>query len=102
MELLTLDALTVTVIVSLFIPIATGVVTKYTASATLKQVTTLVFSTVTGILAQGATDAGGAVLSKEAITAAVVSLIIAITSYLGIYKPHDINAKLAPDSGIGR
>ena len=101
MESLNLDALTITVVVSLFIPIVTGLLTKYNASAMVKQIVTLIFSSATALVADGATSTGGALVTREDVTLAVISLVIAITSYLGIYKPHDVNAKLVPNVGLG-
>lgn len=101
MESLNLDALAITVVVSLFIPILTGLLTKYNAPAAVKQIVTLVFSSVTALIADGSTTVGGALVTKEDLVLAGISLTVAITSYLGIYKPHALDANLAPNFGLG-
>lgn len=98
---LTLSAFVVLVLVSFLIPVAVGLITKSTASATVKQVVLLVLSAVTGLVTTATQADGTAVISLTSVQYALLALGIAITSYLGIYKPHDTNAKLAPNAGIG-
>jgi len=98
---LTLNAFTVLVLVSFLIPTVVGLVTKSSASATVKQIVLLVISAITGLVTTATQLDGTAVISMASAQYALLALGIAIVSYLGIYKPHDANAKLAPTVGIG-
>lgn len=100
-EVLTLSAFMVLVLTSFLIPLATGLVTKLNASATVKQVVTLVLSAVTGLVTTATQADGTAVISATSAQYALLSLGIAIVSYLGVYQPHGANTRLAPHRGIG-
>lgn len=96
-----LDAMLVVVLVSFVIPTITGLLTKITAPTWTKQVVTLALATANGLITSGVMDDGSAVISKQSALMALLSLAIAISSYLGIYKPNGANEKLQPQSGIG-
>lgn len=98
---LTLNAFGVLVISSFLIPLATGLITKLSASATIKQVVTLILSALTGVITTSTQVDGTAVISMTTVQYSLLSLGIAIVSYLGIYAPHDANQKLAPEVGLG-
>lgn len=98
---LKLSEFTVLVITSLLIPLATGLITKISASATVKQIVTLALATVVGIVTTSTQVDGTAIISLTTLQYALLSFAIAVVSYLGLYKPHDANAKLAPNAGIG-
>lgn len=95
------DAFTVTALVSLVIPVLTGLLTKVNAAPAVKQVVTIVLAAVNTLVVNATVGDGGAVITKENFLLWAVSTAIAVTTYLGIYKPHDANAKLSPNSGIG-
>ena len=98
---LTLSAFLVLVLTSFLIPAATGLLTKVNASATVKQVVTLILSALNGLVITSTLADGTALISAATAQYALLSLGIAIVSYLGIYKPHDANSKLMPDAGLG-
>lgn len=98
---LTLNAFTVLVITSLLIPLATGLVTKLAASATVKQIITAAISTVVGVVTTSTQVDGTAVVSLATVQYALLAFAIATVGYLGLYKPHQANAKLAPNTGLG-
>lgn len=98
---LTLNAFVVLVISSFLIPLATGLITKLSASATVKQVVTLILSALTGVITTSTQVDGTAIISMTTVQYSLLALGIAIVSYLGVYQPHDANAKLAPDVGVG-
>lgn len=95
-----LSALTVTFIVSVFIPIITAVVTKLDTSATVKGVVTLILNLVNASVVGAVVADGSAVFSEETLIAALIGMTISVASYLGFYKPVDINAKALPEKGI--
>lgn len=98
---LTLSAFTVVIITSLLIPLATGLVTKLAASATVKQIVTAAISAVVGIVTVSTQADGTAVVSLATLQYALLSFAIAVVGYLGLYQPHNTNAKLAPNVGLG-
>lgn len=95
------DAFTVTALVSLVIPVLTGLLTKFNAPTALKQALTIFLAAVNTLIVDATVGDGGAIITKENGLLWAVSTAIAIFSYLGLYKPHDANAKLSPDSGLG-
>lgn len=96
-----LTATHVLILVSVVIPVLTGLITKSTANATIKQLVTLTLAAVNTVVVSNTVGDGGAVLTESVLVDAGVSWAIAITSYLGIYKPHNTNDRLASTSGIG-
>lgn len=97
-----LDEFTVLIITSLLIPLATGLITKLSASATVKQILTALISTAVAIVTTSTQVDGTAIVSLATVQYALLSFAIATVGYLGLYKPHDANAKLAPDAGVDR
>lgn len=95
------DAFTVTALVSLIIPVLTGFLTKLNAPTTLKQAITIVLAAVNTLIVDATVGDGGAIITKENGLLWAVSTAIAVFSYLGYYKPHEANAKLNPDKGLG-
>lgn len=98
---LTLSAFTVLVITSLLIPVATGLLTKAAASPTVHQIVTALISIVAGVITTNTQLDGTAVVSLVTLQYAGLAFLIATAGYLGIYRPHDTNAKLVPDVGFG-
>lgn len=96
-----LDANLVQLIVAVLIPIVTGLLTKSAASATVKQVVSIVLVGAAALIINGVTDGGDAVFTLQTLYDAVLMWVIQIATYLGVYKPHDVNASLAPQSGLG-
>lgn len=99
--MLTLSALVVTMIVSYLIPAVTALLTKANASAWLKQFVTAVLAAANGLVVTATQIDGTAVISKQALVLALGSFIAAQASYVGLYKPHAANAKIAPAKGLG-
>lgn len=97
-----LDEFTVLIITSLLIPLATGLITKVSASPTVKQILTALISTAVAIVTTSTQVDGTAIVSLATVQYALLSFAIATVGYLGLYKPHDANAKLAPDKGLER
>ena len=95
------DAFVVSALLSLVIPVLTGLITKVNAAPAVKQITTIVLAAVASLVATNTVQDGTAIISKETGLLWAMNTAIAITSYLGIYKPHNANAKLSPESGLG-
>jgi hypothetical protein len=99
MTTLHLNALTVALLVSLVLPALTSLVTKLSASVTVKQLVAIFFSVVTGAVSVATLADGTAVLSKETAIAAVLAFVTQAASYLGIFKPQGV--AIAPTKGLG-
>lgn len=97
---LELSALTVTAVVSLFIPIVVGLITKADLSALWKGAINIVLSAVNAAIVTATVADGTAVFSKETLIAAFFGMVVSLATYLQIYKPLDTNSKLAPTKGI--
>lgn len=96
-----LSAELVLVLVSVAIPVLTGLITKADAKPTVKQVVTITLAAVNAVVVANVAEDGSAVLTNSVLLDAGVSWAIAVTSYLGIYKPHDSNDHLAATKGLG-
>lgn len=101
----TSSALTVTLFVSLFIPIVTGLLTKYSLSSGVKGLITLLLNAVSALIASATLADGTAVFSKSTFIAWVLALAISVATYAGVYKPLNITSstpdgKLGPDTGV--
>lgn len=103
---ITLSSLTVTLLISLFIPIATGILTKSTLAGYWKGLLTLILNGFNAALVQATVADGGAFFSRETLVTTLIGLAISVTSYLGIYRDAGLtssatNGKLFPASGLG-
>lgn len=86
-------------LVALVIPVIVEALTKAHAPAKVKAIPTLVASAITGLV-QSIADSNG-VISREMLVTTVVTLLIAITSYLGLYKPLGLKGSILPKRGLG-
>lgn len=101
MDQIRLDPMLVTFVVSVLLPIVVGFVTKANASTALKQIVSIAASIGTGLVVTATQVDGVAVISKQAAFYAFVAFATQTATYLGIYKPQNANAKIAPKVGIG-
>jgi len=113
--MLQLDALTVSLLLSLVIPVVTGFVTKATLSANWKGVTTLLLNGVAAFVTAAILVDGSATFTQQAITQWAIGMGVSVAMYTGIYKKAGITSseyvptfgsapiegKLAATKGIG-
>ena len=97
----TLDPTQLAVLTSVIIPLVVGLITKKSANKQVKAITNIVVTAVAALLGNAVNDLGVAVFSAEMITNFIIGLVISIASYYGVYENFEINAKLAPNKGIG-
>jgi hypothetical protein len=95
------NALTVSAILALFIPVLTGLITKSSAAVGIKQGVTIFLAAVASLFSANVVGDGSAVISKETFLLWAMNTAIALTTYVGIYKPHAIDDRLVPDKGFG-
>lgn len=85
-------------IIVAFLPLVIGLLVKSSASQEVKSVVMIV---VTGLATLGSqVEAGGGILSKETAVAWLFSIIVAIATFYGVWKPVGLG-NVAPDKGIG-
>lgn len=103
---LSLSALTVTMVISLFIPIVNGIITKATLSSWVKGLLTLILNAVSAAVVTATVADGTAVFSEQTLIATLLGLAISVATYVGVYKPagltsSDNGGKLGPTHGLG-
>lgn len=96
----------VTVIISVFIPIVTGLITKYTLHPTWKNIITIILNAISALVV-GATmlPTGVSVISSQALLSAIIGVVVSIATYLGIWVPAKVTNRpdgiLGAQTGIG-
>jgi hypothetical protein len=98
---ITLSAVAVQLLVGVLLPVFIGAVTKSNASAGLKQALTVILVGLSALLIISTLSDGTAVISLETLLLTAGGWVVTIAAYHGLYKPHDLNGHLAPDSGLG-
>lgn len=96
-----LTPIVVTMLSGLVIPIIVGFVTQSAAGPQVKQVATILLAGVAALIASSTLADGTAVFSVETLLLAAMAWLVAIASYLGVYKPLNLNDRTAPNRGIG-
>jgi hypothetical protein len=97
---ITLNAQLTIFITSLFIPLVVGIITKYNAPALVKFIVNAVISTGASLINTSINESGVAVIGKASAVTALYTIVISTLTYLSLYKPLDINAKLLPEVGV--
>jgi hypothetical protein len=100
--MITLNSTIATLIASAFIPLIVGLLTKSTASAKLKAIVSIVLNAVQALIVSSATSDGSSVISTQTLILWVIGVATSVGSYIGVWKPVDINQKLAPSFGLGK
>lgn len=98
-----LDVGFLTFLLGVGIPLLTGLITKVHASSGVKSVVTLTL-VVAATAVQRAVTVNGVVDLKTWATTALVTWIVAISTYYGLLKPTgtaDVVSSVAPNFGIG-
>lgn len=90
--------LTITLLVSLFVPVWTAASTKSNTSTQTKGVVTLASSLV--VAAVAASIADGDVFSQATFVAGIIGFAVATAAYLAFWKASRVNDRVAPDFGI--
>jgi small basic protein len=100
--MITLSADAVTLILTLLIPVATGLVTKSTAPNRVKAIAAIVFAAIVTLIGQTRTDTGTAIISAQMAGQWAITIAVQLAAYLGIYKPiAPKTVTLAATKGIG-
>lgn len=96
----------VTLVVTLLIPLVTGLLTKSTLSSAAKGLVLLVLNAVNAFVIENVVaDTGWFVVDDASLKAFAISLAISVAAYAGVYKPLKLTShedgKLAPHKGLG-
>lgn len=90
--LFNLSPFIVSSILGTLIPLVTGLLTKITTPAWVKAVITAALSAVAGLINVSLVDNGGAVVSQSAVVSAVLTFVVAVTTYRGFWKPLSVTS----------
>lgn len=77
----------VSVTISLFLPLAVGLLSRAAWSGGTKGLMTLILTAIQTVIVQNTVSDGGAVFSQETLFAFALSLAISVSTYVGVYKP---------------
>jgi hypothetical protein len=97
---LTLSDTGVRLIIGLVLPIVLGLIVKASNPEWVKVIGGIVVAAIAALITDNLQDNGTAVLSWDMFVGAVLIYVPQVVSYLGIWKPLDLNNRLAPDKGL--
>lgn len=86
---MTVDVNLLEIIVSMILPLIVGVVVKQVAHPAVKSITLAFFAALTAVLTAGLSSGGE--IGTSIIAQAVMSFIIAVGTYYGLWKPAGIS-----------
>lgn len=89
------------IIVGVLLPFVVGLITKASANDRFQAIVGIVVAAVGAIVVRATTVDGAAVLDQALVLDVFMVYAPQLLMYLGVYKKFDINAKLAPNSGLG-
>lgn len=101
MNLITIAQSWVSLLLTLLIPVAVAIVTKSHLDSRYKAVITMILAAVVVLVHRSTVDNGDAIISTKVAFDWVVTTAVAVASYLGWWQQVNINAKAAPNVGIG-
>jgi hypothetical protein len=101
-----LSALTISLVISMIIPILVGLATKANLSSGVKGLMTLVLNAIQTLIVVNTQSDGTALISKQTFIVFLMSLVVSIAMYAGVYKPLNVTSstpdgKLGANTGIG-
>lgn len=95
-----LTPLTVTVVLSLVVPIVTGILTKYALPAAVKAIIMIVLDAAVSLVVHAEMlPSGTAVINSQALLGAIVAVAVSVATYLGVYIPAKLSNR--PDGVLG-
>jgi small basic protein len=100
-----LDAATVTLIISVFIPIVTGLLTKYGLPGWIKTLITLALNAISAAVVAARLADGSAVVSQSVIVSALIAFGLSVVAYESFWVKLNVTSskpegKLAPSRGL--
>lgn len=96
LETITLNATIVLLLVNFALPILNGIILRANPRPLVAQILSAATAAVTALVVQNQQTDGSAVFSTQTLLLWGVAFGTQIASYLGVWKPHDINGKTGP------
>jgi len=90
-----------TVITGLILPFVVGFVTKLSASSAFKAILGIVLAALAAIVERATQADGTAIISGGLLLDIILVYGPQLLSYLGLWSKLNLNAKLAPNFGVG-
>lgn len=87
-----LSATVVTALVSVIIPVITGLVTKAKTSSTVKGLISIALNAINSAIVTATVADGTAVWSKSSVFTWIVGTVVSLATYLNVYKPAGITS----------
>lgn len=95
-----LSPMAVTLVLSLLVPIVTGLLTKYALPAAVKALIMLVLDAVVSLVVHAEMlPTGVAVINSQALVGAILGVVVSAATYLGVYVPVKLSNR--PDGVLG-
>lgn len=92
----------VSLILTVLIPVATGVITKAHASQRVKATVGLILAGIVALITTSRLASGAAVLSTQTLVQWALALTVSLATEFGVYRPIAPKAmKVLPNLGIG-
>lgn len=99
--LLVLTPVVVTIITGLIMPFVIALVTRLSASSVTKGVIGIVLAFVAALVERAMLADGSAVFSSGLLLDTGLVYVPQLATYIGVWRHVNINAKIAPNVGIG-
>lgn len=90
----TVNATLTMLLVGTLIPILVGLITKANAPAAVKSICMIVLSAIGAAFVVSTQADGTAVFSKETIVATLNTIVQAVATYYGVWKPSGVSGKV--------
>jgi hypothetical protein len=84
-------------VITIFIPLLVGLVTKVSASSAVKSITLIVANAINVLAQQAINDAG--LVTEASLRTFVTSVVVSVAIYYGAWKPLEVAPKVANLTG---
>lgn len=95
--MLKFDPMLLTLLLGVILPIVRGIITKVSASQSLKTTVGLILSTVAGIAVQA--QQGDGLISKQMVVAAIIVFVTAQAAHYGVWQPTGASGAIDDKTG---
>lgn len=95
-ETITLDATLVLILVNFLLPVVNGIVLKANPKPIVAQILSALTSAVSGFVVAATQTDGTAIFTKQGLLFAAIAYLTQVATYLGVWKPHDVNSRTGP------
>jgi hypothetical protein len=89
---ISLNATIVFLAVNFLLPVFNGIILKANPRPLVAQILSALTAAVAGFITAATQTDGSAIFTPQAVLFAVVAFLIQVASYVGVWKPHNVNA----------